>query len=430
MIQGRRLPETGTGDLLRLCLTLAGGVIRHPRAFSVRQSLRAWTRATGLRLGSTDFIVRVGSKQFVVVGSRAFSEALLAAKPDDAGVSAGELKRAGMSFLAPQALTITNGKQWQRLRTLNEQVLEPGRPHDDERAFLAAVRRAFDQPVRTVDDLRAAMSRAMVDIVFGPGVAPASIGHDVAELFEYVQSPLKRKLLAPIGKRRRTRFRAELRQACDAAAASNAPSLAGRAARSARGVSPAELLDQVPHWMFTFTRSGTELLARSLALVCAHPDARSRVRAEVASLRSADDPAAVRGLVFTSACVREAAYLYPPVTRTFHRARDGAALGGVAIPEGAEIASSLPPVEAERAGPRRFDPARWLSGGGPSDFDPFLTGPRRCPGRDLISFVCTAALMELVGRQGLVLARPALDPNDLPTEFPARVVFAQGGTSS
>jgi cytochrome P450 len=401
-------------------------VLRHPRSFSVRQALRAWTRSTGRRLGSPDFVVRVGSKQFVVVGSRALSEALLAEEPTESGVAAGELKRAGMRFLAPQALTITNDEQWQRLRALNEQVLEPGRPHDDERAFLDAVRRAFDHPVRTVEDLRAAMSRAMVDIVFGPGVAPASIGHDVAELFEYVQSPLRRKLRAPIGNRLRSRFRAELRAACDAAAASDAPSLAGRAARAARGVSQPELLDQVPHWMFTFTRSGTELLLRSLALTCADPSARHRVREEVSALGSADDPAAVRGLVFVSACVREAAYLFPPVTRTFHHVRDGAVVGGVTIKAGTEVASSLPPVEVEQTGPRRFDPTRWLSNG-PSDFDPFLTGPRRCPGRDLISFVCTAALVELVGKQDLVLASPGLDPNDLPAEFPKRVSFAPAG---
>jgi cytochrome P450 len=419
----RRLPEVGAGDLLRLCLTLAGGLLRHPRAFSIRQGLRSWTRATGERHESADFIVRVGSKTFVVVGSQAFSDAILAAPPRDAGISAGNLKRGGMQFLAPQALTIVNDEQWERLRALNEEVLEPGRPHDDERAFLATVRRAFAEPVRNASDIRSAMSRAMVDIVFGPGVAPASIGHDVAELFGYVQSPFRRTLLAPIGKRRRARFRVELEQACNAAAASSVPSLVGRAARGAHAVSRAELLDQVPHWMFTFTRSGTELLVRALALVCAHSNVRDRVRAEVVALGTIDSPGQLRGLAFTTACVREAAYLYPPVTRTFHHARDGAVAGGVSIPEGAEIASSLPPVEAEHAGPRRFDPARWLAtGGGPTDFDPFLTGPRRCPGRDLISRVCTVALAELVAEQDLVLARPRLAPNDLPTELPGDAV--------
>ena len=417
----RRLPEAGGGDLLRLCLTLAGGVLRHPRSFSVRQALRTWTRQTGEKYGSADFVVRLGAKRIVVVGSQAFSRAILDEIPREAGISAGSSKRGGMSFLAPQALTITQDDQWRRLRALNEHVLAPGVAHGDEAPFLAAVHRAFDRHVVTAGDVRASMSRAMVDIVFGPGVAPASIGHNVAELFEYVQSPLKRMLLAPIGARRRARFRAELRQACDAAAASSAPSLVGRAARAAQGVSDAELLDQVPHWMFTFTRSGTELLVRTLALVCAHPEAHTRVRAEVAAAGAPDDPRYVRGLAFVAACVREAAYLYPPVTRTFHRARDGAVAGGVAIPAGAEIASSLPPVEVERPGPRRFDPGRWMSpDGGPTDFDPFLAGPRRCPGRDLISLVCVAGVAAVFRRQDLALAGAPLEPNDLPADFPKR----------
>jgi len=389
----------------------------------MRQALRAWTRDTGMRHGSADFVVRVGPKRFVVVGSQAFSRAILDELPHEAGISAGNLKRGGMTFLAPQALTITQDAQWRRLRDFNEHVLSPGATHADEAEFLVAVRRAFDRPVATAGDVRAAMSRAMVDVVFGPGVASPSIGHDVAELFEYVQSPLKRKLLAAVGTRRRARFRAELAEACAAAAASPAPSLAGRAARALGDVSPAELLDQVPHWMFTFTRSGTELLVRTLVLVCAHPDVRARVRAEVAALGSADGPDAFRRLPFTAACVREAAYLYPPVTRTFHRARDGAVAGGVAIPAGAEIASSLPPVELDQPGRRQFDPARWVSpAGGPTDFDPFFTGPRRCPGRDLISFVCTIAVAELVGRHDVTLDGSLVTPNALPAEFPSRGV--------
>lgn len=428
----RRLPETGPADLLRLCLTIAGGVLRHPLSFSAGQALREWTRQTGARHGSTDFVLRIGSKRLVIVGSQALSRAVLDEPPREDGISAGTLKRGGMSFLAPQALTITNDAQWQELRALNERVLEPGRPHADETAFLAAVRRAFDQPVSTVEDIRAAMSRTMADIVFGPGVAPASIGRDVAELFGYVQSPLKRKLLAPIGARRRARFRAALRTVCEAAAKSPAPSLVARAVRaSTRSASDAELLDQVPHWMFTFTGSGTDLVVRALALVCGHSDARKRAREEIVASGSAPGTEQARRLTFLNACVREAAYLYPPVTRTFHRARDGATVGGAAIPAGTEIVSSFPAIELGRSGQRAFDPARWLEpSGGPTDFDPFLTGPRHCPGQDLIRFVCTVALAELIGRQDLRLAGRPFAPNDLPVEFPARgISFRKGGTS-
>src|SRR4051812_7874433 len=32
-----------------------------------------------------------------------------------------------------------------------------------------------------------------------------------------------------------------------------------------------QLLEQIPHWMFTFTGSGTDLLVRTVALVTSHP---------------------------------------------------------------------------------------------------------------------------------------------------------------
>ena len=390
--------------------------------------MRQWARAIAARHGSEDFVVRIGPKRLVFVGSPALSTAVLDAEPCEAGISVGDAKRSGMSFLAPQALTIAHDEQWCRLRAFNEDVLEPGRPHDDEAAFLIAIRGAFDGRIADEHDIRAAMGRTMIAVVLGANTPPASLAKDVEVLFDYVQSPLKRALLAPLGARRLERFRGELRKAYDS---SLAPSLVARASQSARPVSAAERLDQVPHWMFTFIRSGTDLLVRTLALVCAHPEARQRARAELAANGPADDVARVHRLTFLNACVREAAYLYPSVTRSFHRARDGAVEAGIAIPAGVDIAHSFPPIGLGEARPKRFDPARWLAaGGGPADFDPFMTGPRRCPGRELITFVCTAALAEMLERHDLVLAGAPLVPNALPTEFPRRgIQFRTSGGS-
>jgi hypothetical protein len=393
--------------------------VRSPRTFTIRESVRQWARGVAERRGSADFVVRIGPKRLVFVGSPALSTAILEQVPRDAGISAGDAKRGGMSFLAPQALTIAHDEQWVRLRAFNEEVLEPGRPHEDEAAFLAAVKRGFDGPIATEHDIRGAMGRTMIGVVFGASTPPASLAKDVEVLFGYVQSPLKRSVLALLlDASRLARFRAQLSRAYEAAVA---PSLAARALSSARPVSAGERLDQVPHWMFTFVRSGTDLLVRSLVLVCAHPEVRQRARAELAADGPSDDPARVHRLAFVGACVRETAYLYPSVTRSFHRARDGAQLAGFAIPAKVDMVHSFPPIGLGEPHPRTFDPARWLSpGGGPTDFDPFLTGPRRCPGRELITFVCTAALAEMLERHDLVLAGSPLAPNALPAEFPRR----------
>jgi cytochrome P450 len=320
-----------------------------------------------------------------------------------------------MGFLAPNALTVSDGREWTRLRTVNEEVLEPGRPHDHAAEFLARVRDAFRAPVATPDDVRAAMGRAMLAIVFGPGVAPASLADDVRALFGYVQSPVKRRLLGFVGKRRRARFYADLRRAFDAAAASrDVASLASLARQHGARTGATELLEQVPHWMFTFPGSGSDLIVRTLALVSAHPEARRAALDELAA-GGGDD-----SYPFLRACLREAADLYPPVTRTVHRSPNGATVAGVTVPAEMDVLHLFPPVAADAA-PRRFRPERWLAAEPPvTSFDPFLGGARACPGRDLITFVCTAALAVLLGEQRLTLDGSPLVPDALPAEFPRR----------
>jgi hypothetical protein len=59
-----------------------------------------------------------------------------------------------MSFLAPQALTISHDDKWERLRAFNENVLCAGQPHNHQQAFLEQVYRAFSTPVSSIADIR------------------------------------------------------------------------------------------------------------------------------------------------------------------------------------------------------------------------------------------------------------------------------------
>jgi cytochrome P450 len=420
----RTPPKTSALDLARLVGALAGDAVRQRGDFRPRATFRAWAAGAAARHGSPDLVLDLGVKRVLLVGSRDLSAEILTAPPSPDGLAAGAMKRDAMAFLAPGALTIADGDDWVRLRALNERVLDTGRPHAHADAFIARVREAFAGPVASPDDLRAAMGRAMLGIVFGPGSAPASLADDVTTLVGYVQSPLKRKLLAPLARRKRARFYADLRRACAAAEASVEPSLVALAREHGARVGETELVEQVPHWMFTFPGSGTDLLARTLALVCAHPEARSRALNE---LRDAGlpvtDAATVGALAYLHACVREAAALYPPVTRTFHRAPQGATAAGVTIPAGMDVLHSFPPIAdgVGAAAPRRFRPERWLAADAPApSFDPFLGGARACPGRDLITLVCVAALAHLLGERRLTLDGTPLPPAALPEEFPRR----------
>lgn len=411
----RALPTTAGLDLVRL----AGGVLaemaRHPRTFSVAGAFRRWARNAAARRSSENLILNLGVKRVLLVGGAGLSEEILHPQPHPGGLVAGDLKRSAMSFLAPRAVTISDGEDWRRRRELNERVLEPGRTHSLRPLIVSSVLTELSPDIRDVAGLRAAMGRTMLSIVFG-GKAPPALADDVRALFGVVQSPLKRKLLGPWARRRRRRFYDSLQRVWRETRVDDAPSLLQAAHRSAGTLDEAELLEQIPHWMFTFTGSGSDLLARALTLVLSDPSVRARVRAEI---EAAGDPGAVERLPYVRACLLEAAQLFPPVTRTFHRAPAGITLDGVAIPAGVEIMHLFPLISELGGAARHFRPERWLEPGGPeAGFDPFLRGARRCPGRDLILLVCTTALARLAGPDGVTLESPPIDTNALGDDFP------------
>jgi cytochrome P450 len=160
---------------------------------------------------------------------------------------------------------------------------------------------------------------------------------------------------------------------------------------------------------------------RTLTLILSDPAVRQRVEREIADT-GMEDASAVGRLAYLDACLLEAARLFPPVTKTFHRAPHGASVRGVSLPAGMEILHSLPLITLDRETPtaRRFQPAT-AGHESSTSFDPFLGGARRCPGRNLITFVSKAALAIMVSRHRLLLAGPPLNTDALPVEFPRHV---------
>ena len=410
----------GLGDLLRLGARLGAGWLRQRGDFDPAATGCHWARELAARDGADSLTIAVAGKRLEVVTARARSEDVLAGPPLQGGYRAGHTKRSAMGFLAPHALTITDGEDWTRLRAFNERVLGTGAPHPFAQAFLEPVREAFSRPVATIDDVRRAMGQAMVGIVLGNDPAePGDPAEDVRILFDVVQSPLRRKVLGFRHHTRRQRLYARLARAWDAAAAQEQLTLVALARSLAPDLPRQQLLEQVPHWMFTFTGSGTDLLTRSLALITARPPVRERVRAEIAAAGPAASADSISRMPYLDACINETGRLFPPVTRTFHRPPSRAAHSAAEV-----VHFFLLLQRDDTLGPtvHSFRPERWLS---PELDEPaaasnlFLRGPRACPGKDLILFVCRAAIsrqLELgVAAHGSRLAR---DP--LPITFPKR----------
>jgi cytochrome P450 len=332
-----------------------------------------------------------------------------------------------MSFLAPHALTIAHGEEWSRLRSFHDKALVFGPAHPFAPAFLERTRAAFAQPVRTLEEARSAMGQAMLGIVLGAeGGRHADVPDDVHALFQALQSPLRRRLRGGRYRAMREALYTLLRERLDRVGEGEASLVALARRYSSNGAGPMDgehLVQQLPHWMFTFTGSGTDLLTRTLAMVTARPHVHRRARAEIAAAGPADEPGTVFGLEYVRALLLETGRLFPPVARTFHRGEEG------------DVVHYFPLLHRDQAlGPtvHHFRPERWLE---PEGLDAaaaasslFLRGPRSCPGRDLILFVCMAAMARQLGELGMGDRSSPLSRDPLPITFPAgEARFQTGG---
>ncbi|MEO8577185.1 MAG: cytochrome P450, partial [Gemmatimonadales bacterium] len=367
----------------------------------------------------SDIRVSLLRRHLMLIANRKNSDVVLSSVPGRGAYGAGKSKVAGMSFLAPRALTVAEGDAWERLRPFNEHVLASGETHPFAQKFLDDIRRQFAKPVCDIGELRAAMGRAMADIVLGASDdGKSNPSADIQVLFRVVQNPVRRKLFGFSYRGRRLRLYEQLMRRWTGSADSE-QTLIARARVHATSVDVDEeaLLEQVPHWMFTFTGSGTDLLARTLALITSRADVHRRVLDEIKNAGEPSTVETVGKLPFLNACLLETGRLFPPVTRTFHRSTSG-------DDKDDEIVHYFPLLQRDDAlGPTVHDflPERWLEptlDEAARSSNLFLRGPRGCPGQDLILFVCRAASARLLGELHLSGRSRLLAHDPLPISFP------------
>lgn len=401
-------PTAGVGGIARLIGSLAFTSVRGRDRVTV---IDHWARkASG---GEEAVIVNLLVKKLLLVTGPGLSEHVLAGAPSTDTFTTGNLKKNGMTFLAPHALTIADGEAWVERREFNEKVLCNGRPHDLRDTMLGHVNRIFATPLVSTADVHERMAEVMTKVVVG-GSAPDELPHEVDTLMGVVKNPVKRAALGWWHARRRRRVYDVIDRRWN-----DAPddTLVGRARQF--GDASKETTEQIPHWMFTFTGSATDLLSRTLAIVASRPDVRAKVAAEVVACGALDDADTIDALDYTEACLRETGRLFPPVTKTFHVAPNGGEFDGREIPAGMEIVHFFPLQSRDHTDStaHEFRPERWI-GDGPPHSNLFLSGARRCPGEDMIMFICKAALAQASG--DLTAGTPGLAVDQLPRSFPTR----------
>ena len=419
-------PSTGLPDLLRLFCRVGAGFAAAPRSFDFGAVLDDWLGDLMHRKGCRNIFLNLYFKKLLVVTGRELSEHILAQSPDAVGYIEGPAKARAMSFLAPQALTITHGEQWQRLRRFNESTLLVSAVDARMQFIVDGVRGAFPGPVSDIEDIRRCMAKAMLLIVFGPGNAPVHLAQDVQKLFGHVRNPGRRMLFGWRQRGRRRRFYEALRQLWRESSDSAAPSLASTAKGIAHGAGHTEdeIIQQIPHWMFTFTGSGTDLLARTLGMLASRDEVYERVEAEATERASPDAVSSALRMEYLEACLLETCRLFPPVTRTFHVAPQGDSFGGFRIPARMEIlhcfTASQRDLSAD-ATANDFRPERWTEPGSKAEAmypTLFLGGARNCPGKGLIILVCKEAILKLIQYGRIRTECPALSHDPLPRSYP------------
>ena len=419
-------PSTGFGDLLRLLGRSVGTFPRGPRSFDFSSVLQDWLGSLARRTGSENVILDLYFKKILVVKGRELSEHILSLPPDVRSYVEGTTKARAMSFLAPHALTIAHGEKWQRLRRFNEAALHTREEDGRMQFILDGVREAFPEPVSDIGDIRRCMAQTMRTVALGSDRPPAHLTEDVQTLVRYVQSPARRTLFGWRQVERRERFYDALRRLWEESSERDAYSLiaAARGMIHSGAHSEEEIIQQIPHWMFTFTGSGTDLLARTLGIVASRDDVHSRVQDEATEQSATKSASAMMNMEYLDACLLETCRLFPPVTRTFHVAPRGDTFDGFHIPAGMEILHFFTASQRDTSvdpTANDFRPERWTeSGGNAAAVYPslFLGGARDCPGKDLILFVCKAAISMLV-KQGRIRSQcPDLSEDPMPYSFP------------
>lgn len=437
--QAKPFPVANLSDLLPLVSAILSAVRGHLQ-YGPGAILTAWFQRLAQRYaGSGAVMFPLPGKRILLVVDRDLSVHILSQPPSRSAYLPGRLKSQAMELLAPHALTTAHDHDWLQWRTFHEAVLYPGSPHPDQSIHLPAILAAFSAPCHSLADIRQRLCVTMLAVVFG--VRPGSnvtqeldltaLAEDVQQLADMVNEPLRRLLLGPFQKSRRERVYSVLDEAWNASAADGPKgSLLSRAHAADPGDSGRrELLEQLPHWMFTFQGSASKLLGRTLVILLSRPELLEKVREELRMVCGSDGPCSedqIARLTFLEACVLETGRLYPPVPLTVHRRATEEIQYGRRVPANTDILQLFlllqrpltPYVEASE-----FQPSLWLDSAGACPFsDLFLSGARTCPGKDLILFVIKAGLATILAGNLPAVTHQAFLQARWPLSFPDRLI--------
>jgi cytochrome P450 len=344
-------------------------------------------------------------------------ETIEAVLVSDANAADPFLKRHALSRFIPDALVISSGDEWRARRRFNEQALDTGTLHRHHDAFLEIAVREAERLTERPDELRwpdfqSLGLRISHQIMLGIGQLRPDMAEQLASMVRWSNLMLRH------GSSFSAFYRSLDSNLRGPAQVGSVACLMNRSAELRDGGAPesTRVPTQIGFWFFVLKDALELHVARTLALIAAHPEIQARVREEIRAAGPLTAQA-VEGLGYLQACIAEQLRLWTPVPILLRRAlRSFSLRDGVAIEAERKILIHAgfyhrdPGIFGGRA--NSFAPGAVREGSPPVYF--FSADRQSCAGRTLVTFVLKATLASLLRRFRFELGGPAIEPGRIP----------------
>ncbi|WP_280455950.1 cytochrome P450, partial [Nocardia brasiliensis] len=324
-------------------------------------------------------------------------------------------KRAALRQFQPHGVLISDGQLREDRRTANEAALDTGQPlHHLAEPFTGFVAEAAAE-LRARALANGRLDAAQFTVEWWRLVRRLTLGQAarddsrITDRLWRLRAAGNWSFLLPQRRALRDKFFDDLYRYAEIAEES---SLLG-ALRQAPASGATDPLGQVPHWLFAFDAAGMAL-TRALALLAAHPEQHA------AAFAQARERAGSAALPYLRACVLESVRLWPTTPLILRDTTEDTVWRSgnerFTVEKGAALliaAVAFHRDESQLPFAHDFAPDIWVNGVAEQypQLVPFSAGPAACPGRDLVLFVTSMLLAELVRTCTFELrSTPALDP--------------------
>lgn len=312
-------------------------------------------------------------------------------------------KRAALEAFQPHGVLISRGGAREPRRLFNEQLLDTDLPvHHLAGSFATTIRSEIRELISYILDKGGVLDGPLFIEAWWRLVRILVLGQTardddaVTDDLWKLRSRGNWSYVLPTRHRLREKFFDQLYDYVDRA---DPLSLAGAVA-AAHPEAAVDPVGQIPHWLFAFDAAGMVTL-RALAVLAAEPQAMDEARQE-ATAKDLGQPQILR---YLQSCVLESVRLWPTTPAILRDSTTTTTWGSGSdrfdIAPGAAfliLASAFHRDASTLAFADVFTPEAWLDGRAEKlpGLVPFSSGPARCPGENLVLFVTSMVLANLI----------------------------------